>query len=157
MDLMPRSESPESERMAQALAGLSTVSASDAVARLRQALRRAADPATSEAESERLDLAVVRAFVSAIDPDPWLGSLTVDELGGLFDRSLARLSNTTGTPALKRAVLDLLDLLRLDLGPGISSVVGLESTYDRPVGAWAGRDRPPFEPPRVTHCCDLPC
>ncbi len=109
---MPRSESPESERMAQALAGLSTVSASDAVARLRQALRRAGDPATSEAESERLDLAVVRAFVSAIDPDPWLGSLTVDELGDLFDRSLARLSNKTGTPALKRAVLDLLDLLR---------------------------------------------
>ena len=112
MDLMPRSESIESERMTQGLAGLSTASTQDAVERLGQVLRRAADRSTTPDESARLDLAVVRAFLGAIDPDPWLGPLAVDELGGLFDRSVARLANQAKTPALNRAVLDLLDLLR---------------------------------------------
>jgi len=109
---MPRSESIESERMTQGLAGLSTASTQDAVERLGQVLRRAADRSTTPDESARLDLAVVRAFLGAIDPDPWLGPLAVDELGGLFDRSVARLANQAKTPALNRAVLDLLDLLR---------------------------------------------
>jgi len=108
---MPRSESPEGERMVQALAGLSTVPVDDAVARLGEALRRSADPTAPGAESERLDQAVLRALSGAIDPDPWLGSMALEEIGGLFDRLVER-SEKRATPALKRALLDLLDLLR---------------------------------------------
>ncbi len=112
MDLTSRSESPESERMARALAGLSTLTTDDAVARLSQALARAADPQTSGAEAERLDRAVVRALAGGIEPEPWLASLALDELAGLFDRAVARLQRAPEAATPKRTVMDLLDLLR---------------------------------------------
>ena len=64
MDLTPRSDSPESDRMAQALAGLSALATEDAVARLSQALGHAADETAPGVEAERLDGAVVRALVA---------------------------------------------------------------------------------------------
>ncbi len=112
MDLTPRSENPESERMAQALAGLSTLAPEDAVTRLSHALEHAADPRTPGTEAERLDRAVVRALASSIEPEPWLVSLTLDELATLFDRSVDRLHRNPDAVTLQRAVMDLLDLLR---------------------------------------------
>jgi long-chain acyl-CoA synthetase len=112
MDLIPRSDSTESEQMAQTLTGLSAASAEDAIARLTQVLARASEPSVSGAGAERLDLALVHAFGSSIDPDLWLSQLDVDELGALLERCVSRLAGKACTETSKRAVLELLDLLR---------------------------------------------
>jgi len=112
MDLIPSSESAESERLTRALTGLASVDPDVAVARLGAALDRAADPATARAEADRLDMAVVRALTTAIDPDPLLGRLSVDGTGSLLKRSVSRLALQGEAKTLRGAVLELLDLFR---------------------------------------------
>ena len=114
---MPRSESAESERMTQALAGLSAVSTHDAVRRLGEALRRAADGVAGCQESERLDLAVQKGC-DGVEPDNVDGfannsgfNLTAtDQLA--FNRRIANAAHERNLAvALKNDLDQILELL----------------------------------------------